>query len=201
MQPNVDIGEALRKGYNLYKENISTLLIATLLAAIISVLSVGILAGPMLAGIVLLTLGLIDKRTPKPEIGDLFKGFSFFIPSLVFVILLVVVSFVGQFILGLIPILGFLLSILFSMALSTAVMFTIFYIVDRQMEVVAAIQQSVDTVKQNFWIFLGVNIVANVVSSLGVIACFIGIVVTLPMYFCTIAVVYRDLHPASAPQM
>jgi uncharacterized membrane protein len=198
MQPNVDIADALRKGYDLYKENISTLLIATLLAAIISVLSIGILAGPMLAGVTLLTLGLIDRREPKPQIGDIFKGFSFFLPSLVFVILLIVASLAGQFILGLIPVLGFLLSTLFSMALSTVVMFTIFYIVDRKMEVVAAIQQSFDTVKQNFWIFLGLNIVASVVSSLGVIACVIGIIVTLPMYYCTLAVVYRDLHPAAS---
>lgn len=198
MQPNVDIADALRRGYNLYKDNISTLLIATLLATIISVLTIGILAGPMLAGLVMLTLGLIDRQQPAPTIGDLFKGFSFFLPALVLIILFFVVSLVGQFILGLIPILGILLSTLFSMALSTVVMFAIFYIVDRKQEVVAAIQTSYETVKQNFWIFLGLNIVASIVSSLGLIACFIGIIVTAPMYYCTIAVVYRDLHPAAS---
>jgi hypothetical protein len=99
--------------------------------------------------------------------------------------------------LSLIPFLGFLLSTLFSLAISTAVMFTLFYIVDQQMEVAAAIQQSFETVKQNFWIFMGLNIVANVVSLLGAIACLIGIFVTLPMYYCAIAVAYRELHPAA----
>lgn len=199
MHHNVDIADALRRGFDLYKDNITTLLIATLLATIISILTVGILAGPMLAGLAYLTLGLIDRRQPKPEIGELFKGFNFFLPSLVYVILLAVASLFGQFILRLIPILGFFLSILFSMALSTAVMFAIFLIIEQRMDVVAAIQKSYEVVIGNFWIFLGLNIVASVISSLGVIACGVGIIVTAPLYFTTIAVVYRDLHPAPAP--
>lgn len=199
MQPNIDIADALRRGFNLYKENITTLLIVTLLAVIISAATIGILAGPMFAGTVFVVLGLIDRKEPKPEIGDLFKGFNYFIPSLVFMILFMVASLVGRFILLFIPVLGFFLSILYSMALSTAVIFVIFYIVDRQMEVVAALQKSVEVVKTNFWIFLGLNIVAGVVSSLGVIACGIGVIVTAPLYCTTVAIVYRDLHPVSPP--
>ena len=197
MQPNIDIGEALRRGFELYKENITTLMLATLLATIISFVSVFILAGPMFAGVIMLTLALVDKKQPKPDIGAIFKGFDVFLPSLVFMILLLVATFVGQLILGLFPLIGFFTSTLYGMALSTVVMFGLFYIADKGMDVVAAIQKSYEVVKSNFWIFLGLNIVAQVVSSLGVIACIIGIIVTLPMYYCTIAVVYRDLHPAS----
>lgn len=197
MQPNVDIAEALRRGFNLYKENITTLLIATFLAGIISVVTAGILAGPMLAGLAIVTLGLVDRVDPKPQVGDIFKGFNFFMQSLVYFILLVVAAFVGKFILGFIPFLGPLLSTLYSFALNTAVLFVIFYITDKKMDVVAAIQKSIDVVKTNFWIFLALAIVAGVVSALGVIACVIGIVVTAPMYISTIAIVYRDLHPAS----
>lgn len=200
MQPTVDIGNALKRGFDLYKENITTLLIATLLASIISVVTVGILAGPMAAGLTLITLRLVDRQEPKPEIGDLFKGFSFFVPTLVYVILLVVAQLIGGFILGLFPFIGVLLSSLFSMALNTAVLFAMFYIVDQKMDVVAAIQKSFDVVKANFWVFLGLSIVAGVVSSLGIIACVIGVIVTAPMYLSTISIVYRDLHPASAAQ-
>lgn len=200
MQPTVDIGNALKRGFDLYKENITTLLIATLLASIISVVTVGILAGPMTAGLTLITLRLVDRQEPKPEIGDLFKGFSFFVPTLVYVILLVVAQLIGSFILRLFPFIGVLLSSLFSMALNTAVLFAMFYIVDQKMDVVAAIQKSFDVVKTNFWVFLGLSIVAGVVSSLGIIACVIGVIVTAPMYLSTISIVYRDLHPASAAQ-
>lgn len=198
MQPNIDIAAALRRGFDLYKENITTLLLATLLAMVIGSVTVGILAGPMFAGLYLIALGLVDKQAPKPEIGDLFKGFNFFVPSLVLFILVIVASLVGQFILGLMPVLGFLLSLLYSFALSTFVMFALPNIVDRKMDVVPAIQASVETVKSNFWLFLGLNIVASVVSSLGMIACFVGVIVTAPLYVTTLAVVYRDLHPAQS---
>ncbi len=197
MKPNIDIGEALQRGFDLYKENITTLMLATLLASIISFVSLFILAGPMFAGVIMLTLALVDKQQPKPDVGEIFKGFDVFLPSLIFMILLMVAMFAGQVILGLFPLIGFFLSTLYVMALSTVAMFGLFYIADRRMDVVAAIQKSYEVVKSNFWIFLGLNIVAQVVSSLGVIACIMGIIVSMPMYYCAVAVVYRDLHPAS----
>lgn len=199
MQPNIDIGDVLRKGFDLYKENVTTLLVATLLAYVIAVVTVGILAGPMAAGLVLVTLGLIDKRQPKPDIGEIFQGFTYFVPTLVFVILMIVAMLVGNFILALVPLLGLILPTLYVLALSTFTMFAVFNIVDRKLDVVPAIQASVDTVKANFWIFFGLNIVASVISSIGVVACGVGVIVTAPMYMCMIAVVYRQLQPAAAP--
>lgn len=194
---NIDIGSVLNRGFELYKQNISTLLITTLLGAIIAGVSFGILAGPMYAGIVYVTLALLDKSQPAPVIGDLFKGFNFFVPSLIFFVLLFVVLFVGQFVLAFIPLIGGLLSLAVAIGVPTLVMFTLFNIVDRKMEVVPAIQASIDLVKTNFWIFLGLYIVAMVIASLGTIACFIGAVVTAPMLPCMLAVAYRDLHPAA----
>lgn len=198
MQPNIDISDVLRRSFDLYKENITTLLIATFLAFVISLLSVGILAGPMFAGLVLITLGLIDKKQPKPDVGDLFKGFNHFLPALVYVILVFVASFLGQIILGFIPILGIFLPTLFSLALGTVTLFALFYIVEKQMDVVAALQKSYEVVKTNFWIFFAIYIVASVISMLGMIACFIGVFFTAPMYYCMVSVLYRDLHPAPA---
>lgn len=193
----IDIGSVLNRGFELYKQNISTLLITTLLGAIIAGASFGILAGPMYAGIVYVTLALLDKKQPVPVIGDLFKGFNYFVPALIFFVLLFVVLFVGQFVLAFIPLIGGLLSLAVALGVPTLVMFALFNIVDRKMEVVPAIQASIDLVKSNFWIFLGLLIVSMVIASLGAIACFIGSVVTAPMLPCMLAVAYRDLHPAS----
>ncbi len=194
----IDIGSVLNRAFELYKQNLTTLMIATFLAGVIAVVSVGVLAGPMAAGLVLVTLALIDKKQPVPAIGDIFKGFDYFVPTLIFAILMFVVMFVGQFILAFIPILGRLLGLALSFGVPTFVMFTIFNIVDRKMEISAAIQASVDVVKVNFWIFLGLYIVASVIAALGVIACVVGVVVTAPMMVCMLAVAYRDLYPASA---
>lgn len=196
MTPTIDIGKTLTAAYNLYKDNITTLLLATLLGSIIGGFTLGILAGPMLAGLALITLALIDKAQPKPDIGDVFKGFNFFVPALIYFIVYLVALLVGNFILGLLPLLGLFLPTLYGMALSTFTMFTIFNIVDRKMDVVPAIQASVDLVKANFWIFLGLNIVAAVVGGLGAVACLVGVVVTAPMYLTTVAIAYRELYPA-----
>ena len=192
----IDIGTVLTRAFDLYKENISTLLITSLLGFIIAGASFGILAGPMYAGIIWVTLGLLDKKQPAPVIGDLFKGFNYFVPSLIFCLLLFAVLFVGQFILAFIPLIGGLLGLAVSLGVPTLVMFALFYIVDRNQDVVPAIQASIDLVKTNFWIFLGLYIVAAVISSLGLIACVIGVVLTAPMMSCMLAVAYRDLHPA-----
>lgn len=196
--PTIDIGSVLNRAFEFYKQNISTLLITSLLGGIIAGFSFLILAGPMFAGIVWVTLGLLDRKQPAPVIGDLFKGFNWFVPSLIYFILLFVVVFVGQIVLAFIPLIGRLLSMAVAVGVPTLTMFTLFNIVDRNLDVVPAIQASVDLVKQNFWIFLGLYIVASVISSLGAIACFIGIVLTAPMMSCMLAVAYRDLHPAQA---
>ncbi len=196
MTPTIDIGKTLTAAYNLYKDNITTLLLATLLGSIIGIFTLGILAGPMLAGLAMITLALIDKAQPKPDIGDIFKGFNFFVPALIYFIVYLVALMVGNFILGLIPLLSLFLPTLYGMALSTFAMFTIFNVVDRKMDVVPAIQASVDIVKANFWIFLGLNIVAAVVGGLGALACGVGAIVTAPMYLTTVAIAYRELYPA-----
>lgn len=196
MMPTIDIGKTLTAAFNLYKENITTLMLATLLGGIISMFTFGILGGPMMAGLALINLALIDKSQPKPDIGMIFKGFNYFVPALVFFILYMVALFIGNIILGLIPLLGMILPTLYGMALSTFTMFTILNIVDRKMDAIPAIQASVETIKTNFWIFLGLNIVAAVISSLGAFACLVGVIVTAPMYMATVTLAYREVFPA-----
>ncbi|MBW2202607.1 MAG: hypothetical protein JRF52_00565, partial [Deltaproteobacteria bacterium] len=83
----VKFGEWIEKGFNLYKENFGILVLASLIAVVLSMVTVGVLAGPMAAGVILITLGLADKKEPKPEVGTLFKGFEYFLDSFLFVIL------------------------------------------------------------------------------------------------------------------
>lgn len=198
MSTNIDIGNVLTRAFDLYKKNMGTLILANLLAGLIGAFTIGILAGPMYAGLVLIVLGLIDGKQPAPGVGDVFSGFQYFVPALLFVIGWFIASFLGQMILGILPLIGFPLSIAYSMALGTVVMFTLFNIVDRKLDLVPAVQASYETVKANFWPFLGVYVVASVISSLGIIACFIGVILTAPMLVCMVAIAYRDSHPAAA---
>jgi len=72
-------------------------------------------------------------------------------------------------------------------------MFGLYLIVDRKMSFWPASLASINLVKSNFFPFAGLMIVAGVLGYIGVIACGIGILVTLPLTVCIIAVAYRDL--------
>lgn len=194
---DVKFGDWIQKGFDLYKDNIGLLIVVNLIAVLISAATLGILAGPMAVGTILVTLAVLDKRQPAPQVGEVFKGFEFFLPSFLFVLILAVVMIVVSVILNLIPCVGQILSMLFVYGVQALVMFALFNIADRKMDIVPAVQASVDLVKRNFWPFLGFSIVASILGSLGAIACGIGIVVTLPIYYCILAVAYRDLVPTT----
>ncbi|HBA85579.1 MAG TPA: hypothetical protein DCZ95_15965 [Verrucomicrobia bacterium] len=189
----VKFGDWIQQGFDLYKNNIATLILATLIAYVLSFATLMILAGPMLAGLALITLRFLDKTEPKPEIGDLFKGFEVFAQSFLFVMVWLVVSIIGFVILNLVPCIGQIVGMFFVYALHTALMFSIFLIVEKKMDFWMASMESFNMVKQNFWPFLGLWIVASLIGSIGAIACGIGAVVTLPIYTCILAVAYRDV--------
>ena len=146
----VKFGEWLEKGFNLYKENIATLILASAVAILLSVATLGILAGPMLAGVFFITLGLFDKTDPKPEAGSLFKGFNYFLNSFLFVIVWGVAIIVASFILSIVPCIGQLASLFIAYAVQAFLMFGLLLIVDKRMEFWAASMESLNKVKTNF---------------------------------------------------
>lgn len=190
----VKFGEWIEKGFNLYKENIATLILATVVAMLLSAVTFGILAGPMFAGILFITLGLFDKTDPKPEAGALFKGFDYFLNSFLFMVVWGVAITVASCILNLVvPCIGLLVSLFVSYSAMALLMFGLFLIVDKRMEFWPASMESFDIVKTNFWPFLGLSVVTGIIGSIGAIACGIGVVVTAPIQACILTVAYREV--------
>lgn len=199
---DVKFGDWIQKGFDLYKANLATLIVVWLLVAILGSLTIGILSGPLVCGAILVTLGLLDGNVPKPEIGDVFKGFNFFLQALLCAVSIFAVSFVGGSILGLLPIIGAFLSIFYQLAVSSLAMFAFFLIAERNMEFIPAIRLSIDTVKSNFWPFFGLYVVASAIAGIGFIACCVGVFLTMPIAGCILAVAYREVFgkPAVATQ-
>ena len=192
-KPIVKFGEWIEAGFALYKENFVVLVLASLIATILSAVTLGILSGPMFAGLIIIILACLDKKEPKAEIGDIFKGFEYFLDSFLFVIIWGAISIAITLLLNLIPCAGQIISMFVSIIISTIVMFGIFLIVDRRMSFWPASQASINLVKTNFFPFAGLMIVAGVLGYIGVLACGIGIIITMPIGACIIAVAYRDL--------
>ena len=81
----VKFSQWIEEGFNLYKENFKTLVLAAIFVVVFSMVTAFILTGPMLAGLALVILGLRDKKVPKPEAGMVFKGFDCFVPAFLFI--------------------------------------------------------------------------------------------------------------------
>jgi hypothetical protein len=190
----VKFGEWIEGGFNLYKENFKTLVLASIFVVVLGSVTAGILAGPMLAGLVLLILELKSGKEPKPEAGKVFKGFDFFIPSFLFVVVWGLGTFIVSLIAGVIPVIGQLASLFAIYAAQAFLMFGLFLIVDRQMDFWSASMESIQTVKTNFWPFFALAIVAGIIGSVGVIAFGIGVVFTIPIQGCILATAYREVY-------
>ena len=189
----VKFGDWIEGGFNLYKANFGTFVLASIFVVVISTVTAGLLAGPMLAGLALVTLQLLDRKEPKPEAGKVFKGFDYFVQSFLFVVVWGIGVLIGSVVFGIIPVIGQLASIAFVYAAQAFLMFGMFLIVDRQMDWLPASMESINVVKTNFWPFFGLSAVAGIIGSIGAIACGIGIVFTIPIQGCILAVAYREV--------
>jgi hypothetical protein len=199
---DVKFGEWVQKGFDLYKENFVLLLVVNLLAILFGTFTFFILTGPMYVGVILITLALVDKKEPKPNIGDVFHGFTMFLPSFLFVLVFGFMLGLLCLILSFIPCVGQVLNIVLSFAAGTLLMFGLFLIADKKMDFWPAALASYEKVKDNFWPFLALCVVASLISSIGTVVCCVGVIVTAPLYVAILAVAYREIftdQPASVP--
>jgi hypothetical protein len=190
---DVKIGKWLEDGFTLYKNNFKTLVLAAIIGLVLSTVSIGILAGPMIAGLIIITLQLIRQEDPKPEVGAVFRGFSYFLNTFLFTVIWGIAIVVGSLMVGWFPIIGQLLSLFFVYAAQAFLMFGLYLIVDKQMNFWPASQESIQAVKTNFWPFFGLAAIASIIGSIGAIAFGIGVVLTIPIQICIITVAYQEI--------
>ena len=189
----VRFGKWIEEGFILYKNNFGTLVLASVIALVLSTVTVGLLAGPMIAGLVIITLQLLRREEPKPDAGRVFRGFDHFLNSFLFVAVWGIAILIGSSILALFPVIGQLLSLFFIYASQAFLMFGIYLIVDKQMNFRPASRESIQTVRTNFWPLFGLSAIASIIGSIGAIAFVIGIVFTIPIQACILAVAYQQI--------
>jgi len=191
-------GDWIKEGFDIYKNNLGLLIVASLIAVLLTAVTLGILGGPMSAGMVLIVLKLRDGSQPPPVAGDVFQGFQYFLPSFLFFIVWGLIILAGTVILSFIPCLGQIASICLCLAAGAFLMFGLFLIVDKKMDFWTASMASIDKVKPAFFPFLGLAVVAGIIGYIGALACGIGVIITMPIYFTILAVTYRDVFGSGA---
>ena len=183
-----------------------------------------ILMGPMMCGIF---MTLFKRMRNEPiEFGLLFKGFDFFGPSLVATLLhmlpimaIVIPAYLVFYfgfvlsimvqgnepnpaaMLGVMGLFGIFWLVIFIVILFISIGFTFSYtlIVDRKLQAMDAIKLSFKAAMANFWRILGMSLLTGLLTFCGVLLCYVGVVLVLPLQYGAIAVAYERVFGLSDP--
>jgi uncharacterized membrane protein len=183
----------------------------------------GILMGPMMCGIY---LTLFKQRRGQPmEFGDLFKGFDYFsesliaallhmIPIFVLVVPTYIIFYISIFammaaqgggepdpglLLGFVGFWGVIWIVLIVAMILISVAFTFAYplIVDRRLSGFEAVKLSMKAARANFGGLLGLMLLNGLLGFAGVLLCYVGAFLIMPITFGAIAVAYEQVFGLS----
>ena len=226
----LDLGGCLSRGYNLFKENFSTLFLAALVFIAIEgfivllgmipvvgpIFSIGnmVIEGPLLGGLMWISLSVL--RGQPAEVGDIFAGFrrcfgQLFLGKLVpgllaglCLIPLIITAFVvvmpaashhqqipPEKFLILIPV-G-LVCLIPMIYLQTCWTFTLALIIDKGMDFGAAMKASWKMVNKHWWQVFGLTILMGLVNIAGALACFVGLLFTVPICIAALMYAYETI--------
>jgi uncharacterized membrane protein len=151
-------------------------LVFTILSAVVPV----VLQGPMIAGLHIFTMKKLMGR--RAEIGDIFLGFNYFVPTLVASILIGIFVFCGT-----------LLCVIPGLVVAAMYKFTYLFIVDKGMDFWPAMQASHAVVKRDYVGFTLFLVLIALVNILGALCCIVGIFVAIPVTLAAITVAYKEI--------
>jgi len=214
--------ECIKAGWELIRSQYWLFVGMTLVGVIIgSVVPLGILMGPMMCGIYLALFQ--TRRGQPIEFGLLFKGFDYFgdaviatllhmIPVVVVIIPTYILFYVGMFtvmmgtrsgngepnpgaLLGFFGIFAVVWLVIIVLLIVLSVVFTFAYplIVDRRLSGLNAVKLSIRAAFANFWRLLGMLLLMGLLSCAGLLLCYVGVFLVMPISFAAIAAAYEQV--------
>jgi len=187
MTTKFDFGKEMSNGFNLFKENMGLLILSSFLASLLGILTCTVLMGPLYIGMLLIIARLIKKDGSTPQVGDLFKGFDFFLNSFLFWLIFIVCNTVLAFI----PVIGTLLS----MALGTLLWWGFMFIAYENLSAIDALKKVInETTSGNFFNQLLFALVANLIAGAGILLCGVGALFTMPISYCMMVCCYQATY-------
>jgi uncharacterized membrane protein len=214
---SLDIGNCISRSWELVKQHLGPMVgITFLVMVVIFVINqlVGLLSRPAITGMitehrfsigaiaiilvtsilatpvyVVLTAGLLKYylkliRGEQAGIADAFSGFS---PALGQLVLLGLAS-------GFLSLIGYCLCILPGIYLTVSWMFAIPLVIDRGMGFWEAMEFSRKVVAKHWFLMFALQLLCGLLAACGVIACCIGILVSLPFGTATLMYAYEDIY-------
>jgi uncharacterized membrane protein len=174
----VSTGRWIGEAWNLVTSQLLMYALATLVFAALQ--SVPLIQGALLAGFYLFCMRhMMEGRV---DVGDLFKGFNYFVPTLIIALLSGVFLFLGM-----------LACIVPAFVVGAMYMFPYLFAVDRKMDFWPAMQSSHNIVKKDYFGFTLFFLALVGLQILGALACLIGLFVSIPIMIAAITCAYRDI--------
>ncbi len=214
----------IKGGWELIKNQYWLFFGMTLVAVLIGSAVPIILIGPMMCG---LNLAFFKTRRGEPvEFGTLFKGFDYFgqsliaallhalpilvvvIPAYIFFYISMIVSIAAQGnssepnpapFLGVLAVFGLFWVVVMIVIIVISIGFLFAYplIVDRKLKAIDAIKLSFRAGLANFWRLLGMMLLTGLMTAVGVIACYVGAFLVMPISYAAIAKAYEQVFGLS----
>jgi uncharacterized membrane protein len=211
--------QCIKAGWELVKDQYWLFVGMALVGLMIgSAVPLGILLGPMMCG---LFLTFFKRRRGEPiEFGTLFKGFDYFGPSLIatllhivpilaiiipayflfYVSLIVSVAAQGDkpnpaAMLGVFGMFALFWVVMIFVIIIISIGFTFVYplIVDRRLAGFDAVKLSFKAAMANFWRLLGMVLLTSLMGIAGMLLCYVGMFLVLPISYAAIAAAYEQV--------
>jgi uncharacterized membrane protein len=173
-------GHWVDEGWQMVKADIGTFILLTLVFAVLNSMVPMILQGPLIAGFQIFCMKKILNR--RTDFADLFKGFNFFVPTLVASLLITLFTFCGT-----------LFCIIPGLVVAAMFKFTFLFIVDKRMDFWPAMQASHAVVKNDYFGFTMFLLLMALVDILGALCCIVGLLVAFPVTVAAITVAYKEI--------
>jgi uncharacterized membrane protein len=217
--------ECIKGGWEIIKSQYWLFVGMTVVGLLVgSAVPFGILLGPMMCG---LHLAFIKARGGQPvEFGMLFKGFDYFGPSLIATLLHVIpivaivlpayiLFYISMFVsmaaaqsggepnpgpfLGVLAMFGVFWLVVAVVIVIVSIGFTFAYplIVDRKLQGFDAVKLSFRAAFANFWRLLGMTLITSLLTIVGVLACYVGAFLVMPIGYAAISKAYEQVFGLS----
>jgi len=212
--------ECLKDGYALIKDQYWLFLGIAVVGLLIGGAVPVVLIGPMMCGIHLCLLQRM--RGGQVEFADLFKGFDYFMPSLiasliqfvpiiiliipVYIVMIILFMMMGAtqqrggdpaMALGMMVVMFCIVLVAMVIAVLIQAFFIFMYplIVDKKLSGLDAVKTSINAAKANMGGVIGLTLLNTVLTFVGVLCCYVGAFAVMPVSMASYAVAYRKVFP------
>ena len=173
-------GRWIGAGWQMVKQDIGIFVLVAMVFVVLNSAVPLLIQGSLTAGFHIFCM---KKLLGRPaEFADLFKGFNFFVPTLVASLVISLFTFAGT-----------LLCIIPGLVVAAMYKFTYLFIVDKRMDFWQAMQASHAVAKNDYFGFTMFLLAMVGVNILGVLCCIVGVFVTIPITFAAITVAYQEI--------